>query len=163
MNYLILPLFLLPCMQMPDVQQPNVTETEIKAIVERHNYWRAQVGVAPLEWSNELARVADAWARKLKLDGCAFRHSSTDYGENLFRGTTGYYSAADAVDDWADERHDYNYATNSCKPGEVCGHYTQIVWAKTTRVGCAKTTCNGMDTWVCNYDPPGNYIGQKPY
>jgi pathogenesis-related protein 1 len=38
-----------------------------------------------------------------------------------------------------------------------------MVWKNTTEVGCAAIECNGMTLWVCNYNPPGNYRGQKPY
>jgi hypothetical protein len=45
----------------------------------------------------------------------------------------------------------------------VCGHYTQIVWRNTKSVGCAVARGKGVEVWVCNYDPPGNYAGQRPY
>ncbi len=166
MNALFL---LLMFLATPDVspapeQKTNVTEEEKQMLLERHNYWRAQVGLSPLEWSDEMAMLADDWAKQLATTGCGFKHRPNNkYGENLFRGTSGYYTAADAVDSWGEEKNDYNYDTNKCNPGAVCGHYTQIVWKNTTKVGCAKSECNGNVTWVCNYDPPGNYIGQKPY
>ena len=101
-------------------------------------------------------------AKQLKKEGCAFKHSGVDgLGENLFMGTTGYYGPAKVVNSWGDEIEDYNYDKNSCSG--VCGHYTQVVWKTTERVGCAKIECDGMDIWVCNYDPPGNWVGQKPY
>ncbi|CAN0908935.1 Basic form of pathogenesis-related protein 1 [Linum grandiflorum] len=32
------------------------------------------------------------------------------------------------------------------------------------RLGCARAQCsNGWWFVTCNYDPPGNYIGQRPY
>jgi len=34
------------------------------------------------------------------------------------------------------------------------------VWRGTTEVGCGHSRCNGMDVWVCEYDPPGNWEGQ---
>ncbi|MEM6522020.1 MAG: CAP domain-containing protein, partial [Cyanobacteria bacterium P01_C01_bin.70] len=37
---------------------------------------------------------------------------------------------------WVAEKADYDYASNSCASGKVCGHYTQIVWRETTAVGC---------------------------
>eukprot|EP01084_Bolivina_argentea_P084101 152196_1 len=37
------------------------------------------------------------------------------------------------------------------------GHYTQIIWAKTTAVGCAYHKCNKGWWMVCHYDPAGNY------
>jgi len=52
----------------------------------------------------------------------------------------------------------------------MCGHYTQVVWAKTRHVGCAIQDCSPLTgafsqgTYlVCNYGPAGNYVGQKPF
>jgi len=147
-----------------EVQKPNVTEEEKQMILERHAHWRKIVGLPALTWSDEMAELADDWARTLKKKGCQMSHRpNNNYGENIFWGTVGHYTAADAVDAWASEKADYDYASNSCNPGKVCGHYTQIVWKNTTEVGCAKIVCNGNVVWVCNYNPPGNYIGQKPY
>ena len=145
-------------------QKPNVTEEEKQMIIVRHNFWRADVGLGPLEWSDEMALLADDWAKQLKREKCAFKHRpNNDFGENLFMGTSGYYTAGDAIDAWGEEKADYNYNSNKCKPKAMCGHYTQIVWKTTTKVGCAKSICDGNVFWVCNYDPPGNWVGQKPY
>lgn len=138
-------------------------EQEIEILIERHNFWRADVGVGEINYSNELAEVALTWAKELKKQGCVFKHSSVKYGENLFKGTSGFYTVADAIDAWGEEKKDYNYEKNKCKRGEMCGHYTQIVWQSTSLVGCAKIECDGYITWVCNYDPPGNWVGEKPY
>lgn len=147
----------------PPQSKPNLSKEEIKEVVAAHNEWRAKVGVPPLEWSDELAEVALKWGKQLKKEGCAFKHShNPNYGENLFWGTTGFYGPKDVVEAWGNEVKDYNYEKNSCSG--VCGHYTQVVWKTTERVGCAKIVdCNGSDIWVCNYDPPGNWRGQKPY
>jgi hypothetical protein len=73
---------------------------------------------------------------------------------------------------WAGEWPDYAYATNTCAAGKVCGHYTQLTWRSTLRVGCARKSCTtgspfqGFTTWdffVCDYEPPGNFGGQRPY
>ncbi len=147
-----------------DSQKPNVTEEEKQMILDRHAFWRADVGLGKLEWSDEMAKLADDWARQLAKDGCAFKHRPNNkFGENLFYGTAGYYTAGDAVDAWGEEKADYNYNSNKCKTGKMCGHYTQIVWKNTQKVGCAKVECNGNVIWVCNYDPPGNWVGEKPY
>ncbi|MEM9327541.1 MAG: pathogenesis-related family 1 protein [Bacteroidota bacterium] len=140
-----------------------ISQQDIIKIVDRHNYWRAEVNVDPIEWSDEMAEVAAKWARELKKDGCAFYHSDYGFGENLWKGTTGYYSIEEAIDSWASEKADYNYSSNKCRRGKVCGHYTQIVWANTQKVGCAQVTCDGYTIWVCEYDPPGNWVGQRPY
>lgn len=138
-------------------------EEEIELLIERHNYWRNDVGVADIKYSDELAEVANKWAIELKSQGCVFKHSENAYGENLFKGTVGYFTAGDAVDSWGAEKKDYDYKKNKCQSDKMCGHYTQIVWKNTTEVGCAKTICDGSVIWICNYNPPGNYIGQKPY
>ena len=142
---------------------PLPTQQEINVLIERHNYWRADVGVGPIEWSDDLARESLKWAKKLKNDKCGFYHSDMKWGENLWKGTTGAFPVSQVVDSWASEKSDYSYESNDCQPGKMCGHYTQIVWKNTTRVGCAKVECDGMTLWVCEYDPPGNWIGQKPY
>mgnify|MGYP006268261299 CR=1 FL=1 len=138
------------------------TEAEQKILLEKHNEWRRTVGVPPLEWSEELAKSALKWAKNLKR-GCRFEHSDSGYGENLWKGTTGAYALSVVVDSWGNEVEYYNYETNECDPGQICGHYTQVVWGSTKKVGCASIECDGFTTWVCQYDPPGNWIGQKPY
>jgi pathogenesis-related protein 1 len=145
-------------------------------MVSAHNQWRKEVGAPPLKWSANLASTAQAWADQLqKSHGCKMVHSgSSGLGENLYWASPERFSSGkseeqtlspkDVVNSWAEERKDYTYSTNSCAPGKVCGHYTQVVWSKTTEVGCGKAICSDKSqVWVCNYKPPGNIIGQKPY
>lgn len=148
------------------------------AIVSSHNKWRTQVGVGKLSYSPELAQSAQAWANSLKhSNDCKMRHSDPDgkYGENLYWASAMLWSdgrrelrklaSATAVDSWGSEKLDYNYAKNSCKPGKMCGHYTQMVWKDTNKVGCAMAVCEDSkdQVWVCQYQPAGNWVGRKPY
>ena len=41
------------------------------------------------------------------------------------------------------------------------GHYTQMVWKGTTRLGCAVRKGRKWDFLVCRYSPPGNVVGQR--
>ncbi|XP_022988522.1 pathogenesis-related protein PR-1-like [Cucurbita maxima] len=129
-----------------------------------HNAARYALRLAPLVWDNKLARYAQWYANKRRGD-CALRHSGGPYGENIFWGSGNAWNPAQAVSDWVSERKWYSYWANSCVEGELCGHYTQIVWRSTRRIGCARVTCNdGKGVFItCNYDPPGNYIGERPY
>ncbi|PIA28201.1 hypothetical protein AQUCO_07200087v1 [Aquilegia coerulea] len=127
-----------------------------------HNAARAQVGVGPMTWDNGVAGFAQNYVNRLAAGSCSLVHSGGRYGENL-AWSSGDMSAAGAVSLWVNERQFYNYNTNSCNGGE-CGHYTQVVWRNSVRLGCAKARCNNGATIIsCNYDPPGNYIGQRPY
>lgn len=139
----------------------------LAGITAAHDRVRATVGVAPLEWSPELARFAQRWADKLKQKGCDLQHrprsgpDAQKYGENIFSATGQSPTAAEVVDTWAAELADYDVKRNKCRG--VCGHYTQIVWRASSRVGCAMASCGDTEVWVCNYDPPGNFLGQRPY
>ena len=68
------------------------------------------------------------------------------------------------TDSWGSEKANYTYSSNSCEAGKTCGHYTQVVWSKTTEVGCGTAVCDdSTQVWVCNYSPAGNMAGEKPY
>lgn len=142
----------------------ELSQIDKSELIKEHNKWRQEVGVSPLRWSNELELVAMDWAKKLsQVYGCKIKHSSNNYGENIFFST--YKSTPKSVVDyWAKERLNYNYFLNKCKAGHVCSHYTQIIWKDTKEFGCAMAVCSrGEEIWVCNYNPPGNIIGIRPY
>ncbi|WP_438024143.1 CAP domain-containing protein [Sorangium sp. So ce233] len=134
-----------------------------------HN--RARAAVEPpadpplpgLSWSPEIAAVAQAYAER-----CEFSHSESNYGENLY-ASSGASTPEDVVAAWVDEAANYDLATNACS--STCGHYTQVVWADSARLGCGVADCTdgspfgggSWQIWVCNYDPAGNFINERPY
>jgi hypothetical protein len=153
-----------------------------------HNAARAALGAEPalpdLTWSTELAAVAQDWADTLTGSDCgSIAHRMPNmYGENIaMRGTSRLvepFSPEDAVAGWDAEVACWEYGTISrteqcdmqCAQAlnsNGCGHYTQLIWRNTQRVGCGYSTCADdrftYEVWVCNYDPPGNFIGQTPY
>jgi len=74
-----------------------------------------------------------------------------------------------AIDAWASEKAYYDYATNTNKQGyenKAIGHYTQIAWQKSTKIGCGKApsqTDLGGEWVVCRYAIAGNLVDTKPY
>ncbi|GMI97549.1 hypothetical protein like AT4G25790 [Hibiscus trionum] len=129
-----------------------------------HNAARASIGMPPLVWNLRMARYAQWYANQRRQD-CDLRHSNGPYGENIFWGSGNGWTPADAVASWVAESKWYDHGSNSCAGGQECGHYTQIVWSKTRGVGCAKVVCDGGKGvfMTCNYDPPGNFVGERPY
>jgi pathogenesis-related protein 1 len=126
-----------------------------------HNSVRAMKGIVPLAWSSHLAAYAQQWADTLAAHKRFGHRPKTTYGENLFEIMNATASPTAVVKAWADESRNYNYRTNHCH-GD-CGHYTQIVWAATREVGCGVARFGNREIWVCDYDPPGNWVGQRPY
>jgi len=127
-----------------------------------HNAARAGLRIPPLVWSKQLAARSQTWADTL-LSRRRFEHSpNSPYGENLFEIIGATASPAQVVQSWTDESRHYDYRANTCTTGE-CGHYTQIVWRDTKAVGCAVARDRGREVWVCTYDPPGNWVGARPY
>ena len=139
------------------------TPAGVKQMLDAHNAWRNRAGVPPLTWSPQLASYAQEWATKLLRENRFEHRSNLAYGENLAWAGGQQLSPERVVKMWGDEIADYNYANNSCRTGKMCGHYTQIVWRKTQQVGCGMARGNGKEIWVCNYNPPGNVVGQRPY
>jgi pathogenesis-related protein 1 len=135
-----------------------------EAILTQHNFYRDQVGIPHLEWSDELAEYAQNWADKLAKK-CNMYHSSGSYGENIY-WTSNSASEAEVVDYWASEEKYFNHRNRTYKKGSglKSGHYSQVIWKATTHVGGAVADCkHGGQIWVCNYDPHGNVIGNKAY
>lgn len=151
-----------------------------------HNQARAMVDTTGLvagplpafEWDASLAATAAAWlaqCRDTDGDGLVDHNPGRSaghpwyVGENLF-ASTGTATAHDAVlhpmYGWTAERVHYHYATNTCDGGATCGHYTQVVWRATQKLGCAIGSCPGLtypSTIVCDYGPGGNVNNDKPY
>lgn len=150
----------------------------LAGITAAHNQVRAMVQTATplpaLSWSNELAATAAAWVAQCKdteaptglVDHNAGRSTGHPYyvGENIY-ASSGTATGQAAVTSWASEAANYNYGSNTCAAGKVCGHYTQVVWRTTREVGCALADCPSLQfksTVVCDYGPGGN-SGGKPY
>lgn len=164
---------------MPFALPAHAAKVDPVAIIAAHNRLRAEVGVTKkLSYSKTLAVSAQAWAEHLKQsNACKMRHSEPNgrYGENLFWGSAVTWtdgrkelqkvSSKQVVEDWGSEKADYDYASNACTDGKMCGHYTQIVWRNSAKVGCGVAVCEDTQeqVWACQYLPAGNWLGKKPY
>jgi hypothetical protein len=167
------------------------------AILQRHNYWRAGAGVAispvipALAWDVGLAGDSQRYAALCKFPTHdAARHTApsnsqptiyTSVGENMYGSSPPNTNLTTiglaAVNSWGAEKQYYisNQPTGSnclivANVTKTCGHYTQVMWRATTKVGCGYATCPAptgyTGTWnvvICRYGKSGNFIGQIPF
>lgn len=143
---------------------------DVKDALEVHNKARKEVGVPALKWSNELAAYAQEWADYLAKKKCDLEHRPSVgkwkqlYGENIFWGSSSNYTIKDACEDWLEEKKDFKNKPLKGNSWTATGHYTQMIWKNTQRVGLGIAKCaDGAVIVVANYDPAGNYLGEKAY
>ncbi|PHU11047.1 Pathogenesis-related protein PR-1, partial [Capsicum chinense] len=148
--------------QQQYVMQKYTNNNFIQQFLAPQNAARSALRLKPLVWDKKLENYAKWYANQRRYD-CQLIHSNGPYGENIFWGSGNGWSPAQAAAAWVGERRSYNYWYNSCNGEQECGHYTQIVWRETRRIGCAKVICyNGLGVFMtCNYDPPGSHLRES--
>lgn len=135
-------------------------------ILMMHNRERAAAGVPLLTWDPSLATAAARYADDLASLG-QLRHSPAEarpgQGENLWMGTRSYFRPASMVGAWASERSMFRAArfpdVSTTGNWAQVGHYSQMIWPTTQRVGCAVGSSGRADVLVCRYFPAGNVMG----
>ncbi|MEA3041925.1 MAG: hypothetical protein QOC65_1414 [Sphingomonadales bacterium] len=136
-------------------------------IVALHNRERAAVGAPPLVWDAGLASAAASYGPALAARG-RLGHSPAEsrpgQGENLWMGTAGAFSIEEMVGSWAAEKSVFvpGRVPNVSRSGHFgdVGHYTQMIWRATMRVGCAVHRGRANDFLICRYAPAGNVVGE---
>lgn len=143
----------------------KLTQQQAQEALNIHNEAREQVGVQELVWSAELAQFAQQWADHLAKNGCEMEHSGGATGENLYWTSHAVNSSpSDAVHAWYSEKKEFKNQPISMGKLHKTGHYSQMVWKSTTHVGIAMAKCStGGAIVVANYNPPGNYLGERAY
>merc|ERR1711962_1092659 len=138
-----------------------------------------------LVWDEELEAIAQRWA-----DQCTFEHDEersrtmldgTGIGQNLYISYNSSETDQDGLDaavesivqDWYDEVGLFDGSNiNSFAFSQATGHYTQLVWADTDKLGCANVYFNDTshpslpyykNLVVCNYAIGGNVLGSAIY
>lgn len=138
-------------------------------VVYQHNLHRANHSAPNMTWDLDLADSAKAVAKT-----CVFAHNMTvdggGYGQNIAAGiqqTNVSYIISDLF--YNSEAPAFNGLYGQAQPSYsnfgAWGHFSQIVWKSTTRVGCATYACPGglanvgpsvpKYFTVCNYKSPG--------
>uniref|UniRef100_A0A8C9QHU7 GLIPR1 like 1 n=1 Tax=Spermophilus dauricus TaxID=99837 RepID=A0A8C9QHU7_SPEDA len=158
---------------------PSITDSQfIDQCVQAHNELRGNVNPPAADmkhmfWDENLAKLAKEWTTECKFEHrtCLSKpyQCNEDFqfvGENIWLGGFRYFSPKSSITAWYNETAFYDFETKACS--KVCGHYTQVVWAKSHKVGCAVSLCPNLGTsstsiFVCNYGPAGNFVNVSPY
>ena len=140
----------------------RLTTSEAQVLVALHNQVRADGGVGPVSWDPAVAKVAQDYADRMAATG-VFAHNQNNggLGENIAMRWPNP-TVTQLAGMWADEKKDWNTAwVIGQEPGNPqTGHYTQMVWRATTKIGAGIATGpDGKTYLVCNYSPAGNMMG----
>ena len=126
-------------------------------IVDISNVYRRRHGSPPLVYDKNLSAYAQAWADRMASSGSFMHRPNLIYGENLAWSSGKRWNASKAVAIWYNEGASYSYSQNTPQPGT--GHFTQLVWKASHKIGVGVARSNSGTFVVCNYDPPGNVAG----
>uniref|UniRef100_A0A6G5A5Y9 Putative antigen-5 n=1 Tax=Rhipicephalus microplus TaxID=6941 RepID=A0A6G5A5Y9_RHIMP len=123
-------------------------------ILRRHNHYRRLHGVPLLKNDEKLNRWAQGWAQHMANTEDFNHMNKTGIGENLYF-ESGHPSAAGIVDDWYSEICTYYYP--SPMKENIIGHFTQIVWKASRRIGSGIARSRKGVYVASFYTPAGNY------
>lgn len=145
----------------------KITSDEIKAIVSKHNTYRNKYNVTQmLSSTNEMNELSQKRADTISSTNIFAHEVNLPYGENLWATTNPDAEISSCVDSWMSESYSWIENENNWYP--ALGHFSQCLWKDSSQIGCAKGTFTNKDNVtfyfvVCNYNPPGNIIGERPY
>ncbi|KAG8190770.1 hypothetical protein JTE90_024895 [Oedothorax gibbosus] len=173
------------CWGQCSIQVRGVKDAQKRVIVKKHNELRAKVAngkesglpkaanMLKMEWDEAVARKAQEWANK-----CRFQHDTAadrDTGNGYVGQNIAYISNQNPEPDWESIIQDFYSEVSQFDKRTVdryrfehkTGHFTQIIWANTYKVGCGyvrhQERGNYVHLYGCNYLPGGNIIGSPIY
>uniref|UniRef100_A0A0K0EDY7 SCP domain-containing protein n=1 Tax=Strongyloides stercoralis TaxID=6248 RepID=A0A0K0EDY7_STRER len=129
----------------------NFLELKLRMLKESNQY-RKYHKAGPLVEDPYLTQLAQAYAEKIARLGRLVHDSDRRFGENL--GYSTVQIAYIIVKQWYDEVKFYKFGNNY--PTSGAGHFSQLVWVSSSKVGCGVATSGSEVYVVCKYSPKGN-------
>ncbi|PIO61167.1 SCP-like protein [Teladorsagia circumcincta] len=165
----------------------GMTDEVRQMFVDKHNEIRSVIarGLA----KNKLGGFAPKAAKMLKVSydceveqnmmewakQCKWAHSSykarNGWGQNLYsvnaRNLNKTRMAKQSVEAWFSELTNRGVPQDNIISWNVfakgVGHYSQVAWHNSNKIGCAVQWCEKMTFVGCEYKPTGNYLGAPIY
>lgn len=151
----------------------NISDQNVvrNRLLELHNYSRQQFNLPPVKTNECLEEFSLFWAEWNRLNKIHIHSNNTLYGENIaWRTDFSNYTVIQLVDvmysQWSKELEYYHpgiYPNVTFNSNVDVGHLTQILWRDCEYIGCTLLGSNYDYFLTCNYWPPGNIIGERPY
>uniref|UniRef100_A0A8D8Q4Q0 Golgi-associated plant pathogenesis-related protein 1 n=2 Tax=Cacopsylla melanoneura TaxID=428564 RepID=A0A8D8Q4Q0_9HEMI len=139
----------------------------VKEVLHAHNKLREHHGTDPLDLEKKLMDDAQSYADECaKGGGIVPRRQVSNYGENIWGLTTNAsdfedFTGGRPVEKWYSEVKKYKFGAEPVD--NSAGHLTQLLWSKSKYLGVGMAANdNGQLFVVCEYYPPGNYLGEYP-
>lgn len=146
-------------MTLSTLARSSNLQTFRQQALDAHNDYRQKHGAPPLVMDERLNNLAQNWANRMAATGQFQHRPNNKFGENLAYYENVKVDGRTPVQGWYDEIEFYDY--NRPVFSEKTGHFTQLVWKSTRKVGCGVAQARGGRVYVaCNYDPFGNMKGQ---
>ncbi|XP_041377061.1 multiple epidermal growth factor-like domains protein 10 isoform X2 [Gigantopelta aegis] len=165
------------CLVDVGVSNSVLSDAEKTAIVKQHNDYRKGVqptatNILKLIWDDDIAIVAAKWARQCVRGHDGGTAHAVPELPKVYIGQNaayGFYSYEAAIKAWYDEVADYKFGVGrvGADVTKKVGHYTQVVSAVATRIGCGSAYCENSEYaskihHICNYAVGQSSI-QYPY
>jgi glioma pathogenesis-related protein 2 len=139
----------------------------LNSMVASINEYRAKHSAPPVELDPELVNYAKSRAEHLAEMGKMVHDGTQGYGENLYSVSSSEPTpgpALGATKLWYGEIKDYNFADLSSNKTDLTGHFTQLAWKGSTKIGagrvCGSADGKWHDTYIAlNFSPAGNMAG----
>ena len=144
--------------------EQQCTDKFKREFLDRHNQLREESGVPDLVLDDSINQFAQEWADEIASSGDFEHRPNNSYGENLYEhGGRKEPSGDQTVQRWYDEikyYEDYFGEEPDMDTFKKWGHFTQVVWKNSARVGVGCASSGRKFYVVGNYDPAGNVEGE---
>lgn len=140
--------------------QITFANIDVERIIKHINVYRELHQAPAIVYSSRISEFSQSWADHMSQNN-VFQHSTdSQYGENIAMTTQQDTNAViQSIDMFYNEVQLYDF--NNPVFDAATGHFTQLVWIKTTEIGIGISRSTNGFSYICtNYYPPGNYFGE---